>query len=160
MLSQASHGGQTSAKTPQDGLPTINGSGLNSQDDFCIEGRAMVTDVPITYLGYVNRDTGVIEETGHPLDGRAIENTILIYPKGSGSTVAPYVLMGLLYQDKGPLAVINRDVCPLTLPACSLLNVPYGHGFEHDPCMVVNDGDLIRFKRENGLVSIEILERV
>ena len=159
-LSQASHGGQTSAKTPQDGLPTINGSGLNSQDDFCIEGRAMVTDVPITYLGYVNRDTGVIEETGHPLDGRAIENTILIYPKGSGSTVAPYVLMGLLYQDKGPLAVINRDVCPLTLPACSLLNVPYGHGFEHDPCMVVNDGDLIRFKRENGLVSIEILERV
>jgi predicted aconitase/predicted aconitase with swiveling domain len=159
-LSQASHGGQTSAKTPQDGLPTINGLGLNSQDDFCIEGRAMVTDVPITYLGYVNRDTGVIEETGHPLDGRAIENTILIYPKGSGSTVAPYVLMGLLYQDKGPLAVINRDVCPLTLPACSLLNVPYGHGFEHDPCMVVNDGDLIRFKRENGLVSIEILERV
>jgi predicted aconitase/predicted aconitase with swiveling domain len=159
-LSQASHGGQTSAKTPQGGLPTINGLGLNSQDDFCIEGRAMVTDVPITYLGYVNRDTGVIEETGHPLDGRAIENTILIYPKGSGSTVAPYVLMGLLYQDKGPLAVINRDVCPLTLPACSLLNVPYGHGFEHDPCMVVNDGDLIRFKRENGLVSIEILERV
>ena len=159
-LSQAAHGGQTSAKTHQDGLPTINGSGLNSQDDFCIEGKAMVTDVPITYLGYVNRDTGVIEETGHPLDGRAIENTILIYPKGSGSTVAPYVLMGLLYQKKGPLAVINRDVCPLTLPACSLLNVPYGHGFEQDPCMVVNDGDLIRFKRENGSVSIEILERV
>jgi len=159
-LSQAAHGGQTSAKTHQDGLTTITGSGLNSQDDFCIEGRAMVTDVPITYLGYVNRDTGVIEETGHPLDGRAIENTILIYPKGSGSTVAPYVLMGLLYQKKGPLAVINRDVCPLTLPACSLLNVPYGHGFEQDPCMVVNDGDLIRFKRENGLVSIEILERV
>tara|TARA_A200000113_G_scaffold224206_1_gene241535 strand:+ start:1004 stop:2746 length:1743 start_codon:yes stop_codon:yes gene_type:complete len=159
-LSQAAHGGQSSAKTHQDGLPTINGSGLNSQDDFCIEGRAMVTDVPITYLGYVNRDTGVVEETGHPLDGRAIENTILIYPKGSGSTVAPYVLMGLLYQNKGPLAVVNRDVCPLTLPACSLLNVPYGHGFEQDPCMVVNDGDLIRFKRENGSVSIEILERV
>ena len=159
-LSQAAHGGQTSAKTLQDGLPTINGSGLNSQDDFCIEGRAMVTDVPITYLGYVNRDTGVIEETGHPLDGRAIENTILIYPKGSGSTVAPYVLMGLLYQNKGPLAIINRDVCPLTLPACSLLNVPYGHGFEKDPCMMVNDGDLVRFQREQGKVSIEILERV
>ena len=43
----------------------------------------MSTDVAITYLGYVNRDTGVIEETGHPLDGQAIEDTILIYPKGS-----------------------------------------------------------------------------
>lgn len=160
MLSQASHGGHETAKTPQTGLPTIRGSGLNSQGDFCIEGTAMVTDVPITYLGYVNRDTGVVEETGHPLDGRAIQDTILIYPKGSGSTVAPYVLMGLLYQNNGPLAIINRDVCPLTLPACSLLNVPYGHGFDDDPCMVVNDGDRIVFKRENGNVTIEIIERV
>jgi len=159
-LAQSSHGGHASAKTLQTGLQTINGSGLNSQGDFCVEGRAMVTDVPITYLGYVNRDTGVVEEAGHPLDGRAIEDTILIYPKGSGSTVAPYVLMGLLYENKGPLAIVNRDVCPLTLPACSLLNVPYGHGFEEDPCMMINDGDLVRLKREQGQVSIEILERV
>ena len=158
-LSQSPHGGQKSAKSPQSGPQTILGSGLNSQGDFCVEGKAMVTDVPITYLGYVNRDTGVIEESGHPLDGRAIADTILIYPKGSGSTVAPYVLMGLLYQEKGPLAIVNRDVCPLTLPACSLLNVPYGHGFEDDPCMAVNDGDLIRLKRVSGLVSIEVLER-
>ncbi|MAY05106.1 MAG: hypothetical protein CMB25_05855 [Euryarchaeota archaeon] len=158
-LSHSSHGGQVTAKTQQAGLRTIVGAGLNSQTDFCIEGKAMVTDVPITYLGYVNRDTGVVEEAGHPLDGRAIQDTILIYPKGSGSTVAPYVLMGLLYQNKGPLAIINRDVCPLTLPACSLLNVPYGHGFEDDPCLLVNDGDHIRFKREDDKVSLEILER-
>ena len=159
LLTQASHGGQKSSKTHQTGLKTIAGSGLSSQGDFSIEGTAMVTDVPITYLGYVNRDTGVVEEPGHPLDGRAIENTILIYPKGSGSTVAPYVLMGLLYENKGPLAIINRDVCPLTLPACSLLNVPYGHGFDEDPCMVINDGDRIRFKREQENVSIEVIER-
>ncbi len=159
LLIQASHGGQKSSKTHQTGLKTIAGSGLSSQGDFSIEGTAMVTDVPITYLGYVNRDTGVVEEPGHPLDGRAIENTILIYPKGSGSTVAPYVLMGLLYENKGPLAIINRDVCPLTLPACSLLNVPYGHGFDEDPCMVINDGDRIRFKREQENVSIEVIER-
>ena len=159
LLTQASHGSQKSSKTHRTGLKTIAGSGLSSQGDFSIEGTAMVTDVPITYLGYVNRDTGVVEEPGHPLDGRAIENTILIYPKGSGSTVAPYVLMGLLYENKGPLAIINRDVCPLTLPACSLLNVPYGHGFDEDPCMVINDGDRIRFKREQENVSIEVIER-
>ena len=76
-LAQSSHGGHVSTKMLQTGLRTINGSGLNSQSDFCVEGRAMVTDVPITYLGYVNRDTGVVEEVGHPLDGRAIEDTIL-----------------------------------------------------------------------------------
>ena len=67
--------------------------------------------------------------------------------------------MGLLYENKGPLAIINRDVCPLTLPACSLLNVPYGHGFDEDPCLTINDGDRIRFKREQQNVSIEVIER-
>lgn len=148
-----------SSKTHQTGECSINGSGLDSQKDWVVEGRAMVTDVAITYLGYVNRDSGVIEETGHPLDGKAIEDTILIYPKGSGSTVAPYVLMGLIYTGKGPKAIVNRDVCSLTLPACSLLNLPYSHGFETDPCLAVNDGDLIRISKNSGDVVLEILQR-
>ncbi len=149
-----------SSKTYQSGSYSSTGSGLNSQEDWVVEGIAMVTDVPITYLGYVNRDTGVIEETGHPLDGRSIEDTVLIYPKGSGSTVAPYVLMGLIYTDKGPKAIVNRDVCSLTLPACSLLNVPYSHGFEEDPCIGVNDGDLVKVSKISDEVTIEILKRV
>ena len=138
----------------------LTGSGLRSQNAFTVQGRALVTDVPITYLGYVNRDTGVIEEPGHPLDGVAIEDTVLIYPKGSGSTVAPYVLMGLIYTEKGPKAVVNRDICPLTLPACSLLGLPYGHGFDDDPCMVVNTGDTVEFRRTDAGVQLKVVERV
>jgi len=148
-----------SAKTHQSGEKTIAGGGLNSQGDWEIEGIAMVTDVPITYLGYVNRDSGVIEEVGHPLDGQAIEDKILIYPKGSGSTVAPYVLMGLIYTNKGPRAIVNRDVCSLTLPACSLLDLPYSHGFEEDPCLAVNDGDKIRVRKDGDKVTLQVLQR-
>ncbi|MDP6870403.1 MAG: aconitase X [Candidatus Poseidoniaceae archaeon] len=149
----------TSSKTHQKGECELTGHGLDSQSDWSIEGRAMVSDVPITFLGYVNRDTGVVEEEGHPLDGRAIEDTILVYPKGSGSTVAPYVLMGLIYTGKGPRAIVNRDVCSLTLPACSLLGVPYCHGFDKDPTLEINDGDLIRLERKNESVIIEVIER-
>jgi len=119
----------------------------------------LVTDVPITYLGYVNRDTGVIEEPGHPLDGVSIENTILIYPKGSGSTVAPFVLMGLIYLGKGPKAIINNDVCTLTLPACSLLNLPYAFGMSEDLCIKINTGDELEMKLSNGVVSLQLLSR-
>ena len=84
---------------------------------------------------------------------------MLIYPKGSGSTVAPYVLMGLLYTGMGPKAVVNRDVCALTLPACSLLDLPYGHGFDDDPCLAVNNGDLVELKREGDTVTLTVLER-
>jgi len=149
-----------SSKIHQSGDCTIKGGGLDSQDDWVVEGRAMVSDVALTYLGYVNRDSGVVEEVGHPLDGRAIEDTVLIYPKGSGSTVAPYVLMGLIYTGKGPKAIVNRDVCSLTLPACSLLDVPYSHGFDQDPCIAVNDGDLVRVTKTSNDVVLEVLERV
>ena len=84
----------------------------------------------------------------------------MIYPKGSGSTVAPFVLMGLIYTGKGPKAIVNRDVCPLTLPACSLLDLPYVHGFDKDPCIAINNGDLIELKRTGDVVSIEVIERV
>ena len=119
----------------------------------------MVTDVPITYLGYVNRDTGVSKKQGIHL---------MVEPSRHDSDLSERIWFnrcsirsdGSFVQNKGPLGIINRDVCPLTLPACSLLDVPYGHGFVEDPCMAINDGDLVRFKREGDQVSIEVLERV
>ena len=137
----------------------LSGEGLGSQAEWTVSGTALVTDVPITYLGYVNRDTGVIEEPGHPLDGVAIEETILIYPKGSGSTVAPFVLMGLIYTGKGPKAIVNRDVCPLTLPAASLLDVPYAHSFDADPCLAVNSGDEVEMTLKGGVVNLTVVRR-
>jgi predicted aconitase with swiveling domain len=148
-----------SSKVQQTGDYSATGNGLSSQGDFTITGRAMSTDFAITYLGYVNRDSGVIEEVGHPLDGQAIEDTILIYPKGSGSTVAPYVLMGLIYTGKGPKGIVNRDVCSLTIPACSLLDLPYAHGFASDPCMEINSGDLVEMRKVGDDVTLTVLER-
>ena len=141
ILEEKSHAIVQSAKTYQTGKITLQGESLPSQNEWEIYGKALVTDVPITYLGYVNRDSGVIEDPGHPLDGVAIEDTILIYPKGSGSTVAPYVLMGLIYTGKGPKGIVNRDVCPLSMPAASLLGVPYATKFDEDPCLEINSGD-------------------
>ncbi|MBJ84414.1 MAG: hypothetical protein CMB52_02705 [Euryarchaeota archaeon] len=137
-----------------------SGRSLPSQSEWSVSGKALVTDVPITYLGYVNRDTGVIEEPGHPLDGIAISDTVLIYPKGSGSTVAPFILMGLIYTGRGPKAIVNRDVCPLTLPAASLLNVPYAHGFGDDPCLEINSGDDVEMTLEDGIVRLCVVNRV
>ena len=68
--------------------------------------------------------------------------------------------MGLIYTGKGPKAIVNRDVCSLTLPACSLLDVPYSHGFDQDPCLAVNDGDLVRVTKTSNEVVLEVLERV
>ena len=85
---------------------------------------------------------------------------MLIYPKGSGSTVAPFVLMGLIYTGKGPTAIVNRDGCPLTLPAASLLEVPYAHGFGSDPTMEVNTGDDVEISLSGGVTTLRVVSRV
>ena len=97
-----------------------------------------MTDVPITYLGYVNRDTGVIEEPGHLLDGIPIRDTVLIYPKGSGSTVAPFVLMGLIYRiraqsniEQGRLPAHPSCSIPLGSPLRAWLRGGSNNGGEH-----------------------------
>ena len=39
------------------------------------------------------------------------------------------------------------------------LGLPYGRGFNHDPCMTVNTGDVVEFDTEHG-VELEVVERV
>ena len=149
-----------SSKTYQKNNLKMKGRGLKSQNSWTIEGEALVTDVPITFLGFVNRITGEIEEEGHPINGKSMKDKILIFPKGSGSTVAPYVLLGLFYNGNGPKAIINTDLDQQTIPACSILNVPYAHSFEKNPCLAINTGDKIKLVLENGNVELKCLERV
>jgi len=149
----------TSGKTWKSGTTSLTGSGLPSQHSFEVTARALVTDIPITYLGYVDPETGIVTEPGHPLNGKAVEGKLLVYPRGSGSTVAPYVLMGLSYGGKAPAAILNRDVCPLTLPAASIQAIPYGHTFDADPTIEINSGDLVKMTLDEGVVIVTILER-
>ena len=144
-------------KTLKTGPLESSGKGLESQSEWEITGEALVTDVPITFLGFVNRETGTIEEEGHPLDGISMANKILIFPKGSGSTVAPYVLLGLFYNGNGPKAIINTDLDQQTIPACSLLAVPYAHSFEDNPCLEINSGDKINLALKDDNVSLSCL---
>ncbi len=138
---------------------TFAGSGLPSQADFDIVGEAFVTNAPITLLGYVNRESGIIEEAGHPADGQSMAGKIAIFPKGSGSTVAPYVLLELFYRGKAPIAVVNTDIDQQSAPACSLENIPYAYGFSAELFNQFQSGDQVRLKRVGDKVILEKAKR-
>ena len=137
-----------------------HGHGLPSQADFRVTGQALVTDVPITLLGFVNRQTGVIEESGHPADGRSMAGKIVVFPKGSGSTVAPYVLLELFYRGAAPIAIVNTEIDQQSAPACSLEGIPYAYSFDGDVIGAINDGDTVELTRQGDRVTIRVLARV
>jgi predicted aconitase/predicted aconitase with swiveling domain len=135
------------------------GHGLPSQDDFTVTGEAFVTDTPITFLGFVNRETGVIEEPGHPADGQSMAGKIAVFPKGSGSTVAPYVLLELYYRRHAPAAIINTEMDQQSAPACSLENIPYAYAFDADVIAGINNGDQVILRRQGDRVTIKVTSR-
>ena len=147
------------ARQPATGDFTAIGHGLPSQTDFTIKGEAFVTAVPITLLGYVNRETGVIEEEGHPANGQSMAGKIAIFPKGSGSSVAPYVLLELYYRGKAPLAILNTQIDQQSAPACSLEGIPYAYDFDADIIANINHGDQIEMTRHGSHVQVHILKR-
>ncbi len=151
--------GSQTGQIAASGAFSASGQGLPSQPDFEVTGRALVTDTPITLLGFVNRETGVIEEAGHPADGRSMAGKIAIFPKGSGSTVAPYVLLELYYRGKAPMAVVNTEIDQQSAPACSLEGIPYAYGFDRDIIGGINDGDLVTLSREGERVTLRVAAR-
>ncbi len=136
------------------------GRGLPSQSDFTVTGEAFVTGTPITFLGFVNRETGVIEEEGHPANRQSMAGKIAIFPKGSGSTVAPYVLLELLYRGMAPIAIANTDIDQQSAPACSLEGLPYAYDFDRDIINNINNGDIIELRRQGEKVTIQVIKRI
>lgn len=137
--------------------PTFTGSGLPSQGDFTIRGEAFVTDTPITFLGFVNRETGVIEEEGHPANGQSLAGKVAIFPRGTGSSVAPYVLLELFYRGVAPIAIINSEIDQQTAPACSLEGIPYAYGFGPELLASVRDGDTVELQRRGNAVTLRVV---
>ncbi len=131
-----------------------DGQGLPSQGDFSLVGEAFITDAPITFLGFVDRETGIVREPGHPADGQSLAGKIAIFPKGSGSTVAPYVLLELFYRDRAPIAVINTEIDQQSAPACSLEGIPYVFDVDPDIFHNIRNGDQVEIRRRNDQVTV------
>ena len=72
-------------------------------------GELLVTDVPISFLGGVDPETGTIIDANHPLSGRSVAGKVLAFPYGKGSTVGSYVMYGLKRNNVAPAAIINTE---------------------------------------------------
>jgi predicted aconitase with swiveling domain len=73
------------------------------------EGPALVSSEPIGFLGGVNPDTGLVVESGHPLEGQCVTGRVLVFPTGKGSTVGSYTLYRMARAGTSPAAIVNAE---------------------------------------------------
>ena len=85
---------------------------------------ALVSMKPISFLGGVDSNTGLIIERGHDLKGCNLAGRILCFPHGHGSTVGSYVLYSLAKRGLGPKAIVNQTADPVVVVGAIIAEIP------------------------------------
>ena len=87
-------------------------------------GNALVSHEAVSFFGGINPDTGVIEEEGHPLQGRSVSGKVLVFPRGKGSTVGSYTLYRMKKAGTAPIAILNRECETIVAVGAIIAEIP------------------------------------
>ena len=90
----------------------------------CATGEALATTLPLSFLGNVDSETGIVVDPDHELYGKCISGKILIFPEGKGSTVGSYVIYQLKKRGKAPAAMINVRSEPIIAVGAIMSEIP------------------------------------
>jgi len=89
------------------------------------EGEALVTNMPISFYGGVDPNTGIVIEKGHELEGVSIKNKILVFPQGKGSTVGSYTLYRMKKNGTAPIGMINKETETIVAVGAIISEIPF-----------------------------------
>jgi predicted aconitase with swiveling domain len=118
------------------------------------QGEALVSKTPVSFLGSVNPETGMVVEEGHELNGSSIADKILIFPIGKGSTAGSYQLYELAYHKKAPKAIINIQADPVVAVGAIISKIPMVDKLEQNPLEMIKTGDTVEVDADQGIVKV------
>ena len=118
------------------------------------EGEAVVTRQPISFLGGVNPDKGMVVERGHELEGMNITGKILIFPHGKGSTAGPYIIYAMAKRKTAPSGMINLEAEPIIAVGAAMGNIPLVDRLDKNPLEVISSGDRVKIDGDQGTVEV------
>jgi predicted aconitase with swiveling domain len=114
-------------------------------------GTALVSDQALGFLGGVDPDTGIVIETGHPLEGQSMAGQVLVFPTGKGSTVGSYTLYRMSDAGTAPAAIVNAESEAIVAVGAIISDIPMVDQVEIERIQtgdtVVVDGARIVVKR-------------
>jgi len=100
---------------------TLKGRGIVSGST---RGVAIVSKKPLSFLGGVDYNSGVVVEKGHDLNGQSLKDKILCFPYDHGSTVGSYVLYSLAKKGLGPKAIVNQVADTVVVVGAIIAEIP------------------------------------
>jgi len=87
-------------------------------------GTILKSEIPISFFGGVDPNTGLIKEPNHPLFGESIAAKVLVFPHAKGSTVGSYILYALKKNGAAPSAMILGECETIVAVGAIISEIP------------------------------------
>lgn len=118
------------------------------------EGPLLIGPDPISFLSGVDPNTGIVTEPGHPLEGRDITGTVLVFEHGKGSTVGSYILYALSRSGHAPAAIVNNEAETIIAVGAIMGKIPMIDRIKI-PLSSLPDGKSAVVDGEEGTIEIQ-----
>ena len=118
------------------------------------EGEVILTKDPLSFLGGVNPDNGVVIDSKHELYGRNMAGKVLVLPSGKGSTVGSYVLFQMAKNKTAPLAIVALDAEPIIATGAIMAGIPMVDRPEAELLNILHNGDQVVVDANSGFLKI------
>lgn len=105
-------------------------------------GKILKTEIPINFLGSVDKRTGVVSDDKHDLAGRSIKDSILVFPHGVGSSVGAYTIYSLKSSGSAPIAMVCKKADITVASGCALANIPLVIASEQEYGSLMDGNDM------------------
>jgi predicted aconitase with swiveling domain len=118
-----------------------------------VKGEAVVLDVPFSFIGDFDPDTGQLAIEGHRLHGASLANKVLVCPTGKGGTIAPFIAYQALKKGNAPAAILCEKAEPLLCESAIAINIPILDSFDENPVEMIKTGQVIAINNDEVIVG-------
>lgn len=119
-----------------------------------VKGEAIVSPMPISFLGEIDPKTGKVTSPQNPLHGKSISGKVLVMPESRGSTVGSYVILALKENGKEPVAIIVKKAETIVTVGAILAEIPLVTIQNEVFFEEVKNGDLIEIEAKKGKLNL------
>ncbi|HHI00420.1 MAG TPA: DUF126 domain-containing protein [Thermococcus litoralis] len=116
------------------------------------KGIALVSKKPLSFLGGVDPETGIVKDIESDIRGESIKDKILVFPRGKGSTVGSYVIYQLKKNGVAPKAIIVEEAETIVATGAIIAEIPM---VDKVDISKIKSGQIVEVDADKGEVFIE-----
>ncbi|ACS90992.1 DUF126 domain-containing protein [Thermococcus sibiricus] len=117
-----------------------------------VRGTALVSRRPLSFLGGVDPNTGVIIDVESDIRGENVKDKILVFPRGKGSTVGSYIVYQLKKNGVAPKAIVVEEAETIVATGAIIAGIPMVDKIDTSK---IRSGQIIEVDADKGEVNVE-----